>query len=332
MDVAVVAPAGLDADEEVHTRDGATIVHLGFRERFSLARSHRPWRRRATRAIASLDSDVVHGQGILTGGLPACDVETRPRIVTARGNVAQDTLAAYTGIGGKARAALRARLAGQVVRRADAMVGVHPDWRVNLPIEPARFTHIPNIVEECFFDAARRPVPGRVLYCGGPAPIKGFDVLLSAWPAIRKAVPTAQLNATGFDSASPVAGALADAITFLPALAPSQVAAEMATASALVIPSRFEVTPNVLSEAWAVGVPVVCTAAGGLVTLAAGAAVIVPPEEPAALGAAIVGVLEGDLEVAAGVAEGRRRAGLRTPAAIAAAHHALYRQIISADG
>ena len=34
----------------------------------------------------------MHGQGILTGGLPACDVETRPRIVTARGNVAQDTL------------------------------------------------------------------------------------------------------------------------------------------------------------------------------------------------------------------------------------------------
>src|SRR5439155_23334037 len=119
----------------------------------------------------------------------------------------------------------------------------------------------------------------------------------------------------------------AEATTLLPALPPGQVAVQMATASVLVIPSRFEVTPNVLSEAWAVGVPVVCTAAGGLATLAAGAAVVVPPEEPVALGTAIVGVLEGDLEVAAGVAEGRRRAGLRTPAAIAAAHHVLYRQI-----
>jgi glycosyltransferase involved in cell wall biosynthesis len=326
--ITVVAPAESGA---VHERDGAVIVHVGFGDRLSLARGMRPWRRRAVKAIMDAAPDLVHGQGILTGGLPACDAEALPRVVTVRGNARQDTLAAYPGLAGRVRAGLRDRLAREVVRRADAIVGVHPDWRVNLPTPPVRFVHIPNMVEPCFFDATPEPEPGLVLYCGGPARIKGFDLLLEAWPVVRRAVPDARLRATGWDVAALPSVSPGDGITVLPGLPPTQVAAEMAKASLVVIPSRYAVTPNVLSEAWAVGVPVVATAAGGLATLAPGAATLVPPEDPGELGAAIVRVLGGDEDAVSAVAEGRRRAGLRTPGAIAASHRSLYEELLASD-
>ena len=66
-------------------------------------------------------------------------------------------------------------------------------------------------------------------------------------------------------------------------LTPDELADRMTRASALVIPSQFEVAPVVLGEAWALGLPVVATAVGGMRTLAEGAAIVVPRREPAAL-------------------------------------------------
>jgi glycosyltransferase involved in cell wall biosynthesis len=329
--VAVVAPAGPEITRAAGERDGASVVHIGLHDRFSLARSLRPWRLRAVTAIAELEPDLVHGQGVLTGGLAACDVRAVPRVVTAHGNVREDTLADYRGLGGRVRAGRRARLALDVVRRADWIVGVHPDWRVNLPCEPPRFTHIPNIVETCFFETTAEAEPGRVIYCGGPAPIKGFDVLIAAWAAVRDAVPGAHLRAVGWGAETLRAVAAADGVTLLPSMPSGAIAAEMARAAVLVIPSRYEVAPNLLGEAWAVGVPVVATTAGGLAGLAAGAALLVPPEQPARLASAIVRVLEGDEEARLAVAEGRRRARRRTAAAVANGHRALYRQLVTGN-
>jgi glycosyltransferase involved in cell wall biosynthesis len=331
--VAVVAPAGPEITEAVHTRHGATIVHLGHRDRFSLARSLGPWRRQAAKAIDTLRPDLVHGQGILTGGLPACDVVARPRVVTAHGDAREDTLADYRGPGGTVRARLRNRLAREVVRRADAIVGVHPDWKANLPSPPLHFAHIPNIVDARFFQSVAKPDPGRVLFCGGPSRIKGWDVLLAAWPAVRRSIPEASLHAAGWPSQEHTGLETADGVTVLTGLPPASLAAEMATASLVVIPSRYEVAPLVLSEAWATGTPVVATTAGGLATLARGAAVLVPPEDPQLLASAIVRLLsDDDGEASASVAEGRRRAQLQTARAVAAAHQSLYERLTSADG
>jgi glycosyltransferase involved in cell wall biosynthesis len=319
--------------ESVHERHGATIVHVGQRDRFSLARSLRPWRRQAAKAIDRLGPDLVHGQGILTGGLPACDVEARPRVVTAHGDPRKDTLADYRGLGGVVRARLRDRLARGVVRRADAVVGVHPEWQFNLSIPPRRFEHIPNIVDRCFFDVAARREPGRVLYCGGPSRIKGWDVLLAAWPGVRRAIPDATLQAAGWRSAGDTRGETLDGVNLLSALSPNALAEELGKASVVVIPSRYEVAPLVLSEAWAAGTPVVATTVGGLATLASGAAALVPAEDPHLVAAAIIRILGGDDgETPTAVAEGRRRAQLQTAGVVAAAHRSLYERLMSAHG
>jgi glycosyltransferase involved in cell wall biosynthesis len=102
----------------------------------------------------------------------------------------------------------------------------------------------------------------------------------------------------------------------------------MAKASVLVIPSQFEVSPTVLAEAWALGLPVVATAVGGLRALAEGAAVVVPRREPEALAAGIVRALAGGEEVERLVGEGRHRAEAHRAEAVAKAHLALYTELV----
>jgi glycosyltransferase involved in cell wall biosynthesis len=102
----------------------------------------------------------------------------------------------------------------------------------------------------------------------------------------------------------------------------------MAQAAVVVIPSRFEVAPITLLEAWTVGVPVVATRVGGVPALADGAAVLVEPD-PGAIAAGLLAVLEGKAPVAEFVAEGRRRAEEATATRVAQAHIDLYDELVS---
>ena len=104
----------------------------------------------------------------------------------------------------------------------------------------------------------------------------------------------------------------------------------MAKASALVIPSAFEVSPIVLGEAWALGLPVVATSVGGLKALVEGAGVVVRRREPAALARGIVHALTGRQTVDQFVAEGRRRAEAHRAGAVVDAHLDLYNELLSA--
>jgi glycosyltransferase involved in cell wall biosynthesis len=326
LDVAVVAPSAGRPLDPVHVFHGVRVQHIRQPARFALATNMLSWRRAAARAIEALRPDAVHGQGVGTGGLAACDVSGIPRVVTAHGNARADTLAHYKGIPGSARARLRDRISRRIVSEADAIVNVHPDWRVNLPVRPERSIYIPNIVDEVFFAVERDPRPGVVLYCGGPKSIKGWDVLLGAWPSIRRAVPGASLRAAGFSDVASVPSAAG--LVPLGVLRAEELAAEMARASVVVIPSRYEVAPLALSEAWAVGVPVVTTTAGGLERLAKGAAVQVPAEQPVALAEAVNRVLTDDAGAETIVREGAERAARQTSASVASAHVALYEELL----
>ena len=331
VSVAVVAPlVGRRARSEA-TVDGIQVIHLSDPDRLSTLRSLRPWRRAAVRVVAELGVDLVHGQGVLGGGLPACDIDRVPRVVTAHGNARSDTVGEYGGLGAHARVLLRDRLVRRVIARSDVLINVHPDWRVNLPAPPRRLVYVPNIVDEAYTAVERRPEPGRVLYCGGgPRRIKGADVLFAAWPDVTRRVDDARLVAVGWPegTAPTLEGAAGGRIELRGRLSPAVLAEEMARASVVVVPSRFEVAPLVLAEAWSVGAPVVATAVGGIPALADGAAQLAAPDDPRALAEGIVAVLRGDVDTDAMVREGHRRGHYHDASAVADAHLAVYRDLL----
>ena len=229
--------------------------------------------------IERLDPDLVHAQELVPYGIAGTEAPLLPRILTAHGNMREDTLAATRRGRWHFRAYVRDRLARSAVERADVVIGVNPDWTVNVPCRPRRFVYIPNIVDERFYEIERTSEPGLVLFLGGTRTIKGWPLLAAAWPAVRD----------GGSGGASARGRLVErhdpadhdreqhSMAVEGWLSPDELADRMARASALVIPSQFEVSPMILGEAWALGLPVVATAVGGMRTLAEGAAILVSP-------------------------------------------------------
>jgi glycosyltransferase involved in cell wall biosynthesis len=333
LEIVVVAPEpARSGGGAVQLDGGGTLVSVSTGERWNLARSLQPWRRGARAVVERLGADIVHGQGLIPGGIAAASIKGRPRVVTARGNMRADTMAEYQGLGAVVRARQRDRLARLAVERADVIVGVNPDWAINVPERPKRFAYIPNIVDGEFFDRAREPEPARVLFAGGGKLIKGWLLLAAAWPRVLSSLPHAILNTVGWH-----AGELPPAISpehqrsvvVERALSSSELAERMARAAVLVIPSEFEVSPIVLAEAWAMRLPVVAGRVGGIPALATGAAVLVEREVDS-LAEALITALSGGEEIDRLVAEGRRRAEAHRADAVATAHVSLYEELLQA--
>lgn len=151
-------------------------------------------------------------------------------------------------------------------------------------------------------------VPGArtVLYAGRFAPDKGPDVFLDAVALLRGRPPVVMLGAGRMVAALRAQRArlgleervLMPGWAFDPAPA-------MARAAVLVIPSRDESFSQTAVLGMALGVPVIGTDVDGFPeTLGQGRGIVVAPDDPPALAAAIDGVLDGRLRVDT---EGARR-------------------------
>jgi glycosyltransferase involved in cell wall biosynthesis len=190
--------------------------------------------------------------------------------------------------------------------------------------------YIPNIIDERFFAGERRPEPALVLFTGGARAIKGWPLLAEAWPAVQAAVPEARLLAVGWEGEprSEPAQRYADSIRFESWLSSQELASRMASASVLVVASEFEVSPIVVGEAWAIGLPIVATPVGGLTSLVEGAGLVVSRRDPSALARGIVHALRGSETVERFAAEGRHRAEAHRAGAVIHAHLDLYNELL----
>jgi glycosyltransferase involved in cell wall biosynthesis len=140
----------------------------------------------------------------------------------------------------------------------------------------------------------------RLLSVGAITPVKGHDVLVAAlslltdqpwtWTLVGASVDAE--HATRLWAALWEAG-LDDRVTLAGALTGSHLAAAYANADLLVLPSRHETYGIVASEALARGVPVLATDVGGVRESLGAAAedaapgLLVPPDDPAAMAAAL---------------------------------------------
>jgi glycosyltransferase involved in cell wall biosynthesis len=128
---------------------------------------------------------------------------------------------------------------------------------------------------------------------------KAPDLFLAAIPEILRQTPEARFRIVGDGAWRPwVRRQVArqpwrDRVTFGVARDEAEVAAELDATTVLAMPSRWEGLPYTLLEALQAGTPVVAAGVGGVLDVVADAdcAVLVPPNHPGLLAAAVTGLL-----------------------------------------
>jgi glycosyltransferase involved in cell wall biosynthesis len=153
---------------------------------------------------------------------------------------------------------------------------------------PERLRHLPNFVAAASTKPKASP-GGGVVYAGRLSDEKGVDVLIEAVATL----PDVRLDVAGDGPARPrleadaAALGLGERVTFHGRLDPEPLQNLLRASAVAAVPSRwYENMPLAVLEAFAVGVPVVGTALGGLPELIEPGADgdLVAPNDPAALG------------------------------------------------
>lgn len=134
-------------------------------------------------------------------------------------------------------------------------------------------------------------------FVGSIRPYKGLDVLLAAWPEVRRRVPGAVLVVCGRplddDRTAARAAATAGVVADLGYASPAAFAGALLRSACVVLPYRAIDSSGVLLAALALGVPAVVTDVGGLreIVEETGAGIVVPPADPVALAEGVAALL-----------------------------------------
>jgi glycogen synthase len=259
-------------------------------------RAARAWRR----AARAFRPDIIHVQCFGPNGVYALAVSAitrRPLVVTSHG----ETFADDHGVFDSSAILRKALRLG--VRRAAVVTGcstaVLDDLAARFGLENGRV--VPNGVDTAGPPPLReRREPPVVVGVGRVERMKGFDLLLDAF-AEADVPDTCELVIAGDGAMRPALGARADKLGIahrvgLPGmLSRSEVAALMASAAVVVVPSRREAFGMVVLEAWHAGVPLVVTSRGGPAQLVTDGVdgLVADPDDTGALGCAI-GKVVGD--------------------------------------
>ncbi len=237
----------------------------------------------------------------------------------------------------------RYHLTRLVVERADATVALSDSerqtdvWRFGTALPPG--VVIPNgFPAETYFHAppANPPVRPTILFVGQLIPQKGVDVLLQAFAKadldvdLSLAYQNPALEAVYRDQAAALG--IADRVRFLGMQSSAELADRYRAASVLVSASFAEALPSVIIEAMMCGTPVIATDVGGVSGILAGRQQLVPPGDIDTLAAALRARLANPVAAAERAATSTDTIARYSPAAMVAAHEALYRELLAQSG
>jgi glycosyltransferase involved in cell wall biosynthesis len=297
---------------------------------------------RLRRLLSQDQPDVVHAHGLRAGALAALalTLATRPSraalpLVLTVHNAppsANSTAAVYRGLQFLAArsAAVVLCVSGDLedqLRQAgarDVRRALVPPWT---PDDPAPAPASPDDVRR-ELGAGERPL---ILAAGRLAPQKGFGLLIEAAHGWQDLSPVPLLAIAG---AGPLQAELAAAAAPLSSSVVllgqrADVPSLLAAADLFVLPSRWEGQSLILQEALRAGRPIVATRSGGTPELTGeDGALLVPPDDPVALTAAVRQVLTDPARAAqlAEAAQARART-LPSPSAAVEAALAVYREL-----
>ena len=289
--------------------------------------------RQLRRILSREQPDVVHAHGLRAGALSALalSLATRPSraalpLVVTVHNAPPASGANATVYQGLqflvARSAavvlcvsrdLEDRMRGAGAR--DVRRALVPPYDPAAPAESPDSTAAPDSTGAPDPEAVRAELgaPGRplILAAGRLAPQKGFGSLIEAARGWQDLSPVPLLAIAG---SGPLQGELAAAAAVLgPSVVllgqRADIPSLLAAADLFVLPSRWEGQPLILQEALRAGRPIVATRAGGTPDLTGeDGALLVPPDDPAALAGALNALVGDPGRAEAMGAAGRKRA------------------------
>lgn len=235
------------------------------------------------RRLAS-GADLVHAHGLRAASF--CVLGHRP-VVTTWHNAVEGRL----GRG----------LERLVARRAAVVLAASPDLAARARSAGGRDVRAGQVAAPALVATGRDPGLGSplVLAIGRLHPQKGYDTLLAALPLF----PDAVVAVAGDGPLEAELRAAAPQVRWLGRR--GDVADLLAAADVVVLPSTWEARSLTAQEALWAGRPLVATAVGGLPGLLGDGAVLVPPGDPAALGAAVRALLDDPAAATALAARGR---------------------------
>lgn len=347
-----VAPSRHPLDRLVNRYAGR---RYGYPYLLTAARYLRPWLARQLAAGALLQVELAFPPGALlrraAAGRPA------RAVVSLHGG---DVLVAADGSYGYARAAAVREELAEVFRWAAAVRAMSPllaRRAIELGCPPEKLVVIPPNVDAAFYP--ERPLPAvraearaavaaelglppdaRLLLSGGRAlPIKGFDTLVAALPAVIAEHPATHLLLYGPDRGDTLAALRAQVaragldgrVHLLGELPFTGQGRYLAAADLAVIPSLLDGFNKLGAEAAAHGTPLVVSTAAGIADYVEQyeAGHTVPPGDPAALAREIVALLSYEGEWRAASAAAPRLAAICRTERVADELAALYRRVMS---
>ena len=251
-------------------RDGVEFEGIPYPmpERFAGRFLHLPKALLARRALQRFQPDLVHAFGMETGsatiamcsGFPvSCFIQGMWELLAPlKDGVPRGEIVMGRWCESRAVARIRWFVAENEFARRWA-VGRNP---------AARVTVIPHPLRQDFLVNAAPTYQPQIITVGGLNRHKGMDIVIRAFAQVK--APGARLCIVGSGpleaSLKELAGSLrlAERVEFTGSLETDQVIERMNASTALAIGSRMDTSPNVVSEAHAIGLPVIGTRVGGI--------------------------------------------------------------------
>jgi glycosyltransferase involved in cell wall biosynthesis len=180
------------------------------------------------------------------------------------------------------------RLVRQVLVRADRITCLSEDAKslIESLVPQANVRVLPNPVPPDPNPTSASRTPETVLFAGELSERKGVDVLCLAWPLVVERHPAASCILVGPSTSLEIPKL--DRMTVLSPIPPDEVGSLIRAARVIVLPSRNEGMPMILTEAMSLGRPFVSTPVGGIPQLANDQQPLVPVGDHVALAARLV--------------------------------------------
>ncbi|MCX6031102.1 MAG: glycosyltransferase family 4 protein [Chloroflexi bacterium] len=267
---------------------GQTVLCTGFtlhrvpHRRGDRLLFHQPLAWPIRRKLDAIAPDVVHAQ-MIGPHADAALQSGRPAVISLHGVVFREAALAlaHSSLADRARWLLDAWYERWIIRRATDLIAtspyVIPEYRA---FTRARFHEIDNPIPDFFFEVSGRDRvaharPPTLLCVARVIPRKDILTLIEVFGRVAAALPGAVLEIAGQTDADPAYTAAcieavqrlatgSDSVRFLGNIGGQALAECYARADVVLLTSRQETAPLVVSEAMAAGRPLVATRAGGV--------------------------------------------------------------------